>query len=423
MTGFSMTGLILETRHRKTRQTRHTGMTGFFPPKRKKSQYKIAPLTRWFSGFLTIFTNSVTGFVTGLILETRHEPHDGFHDGFFRGFFMVDTAYIQQKLDLLALIGRDTKLTFVARTRGGEWAGACPFCGGSDRLKVQPERGLWWCRQCIGVNTKHWQDAIAYVRKRDGLSFSQAARLCVDLIDGGAVLSDSFTPASFKQTGQPGLDVSDALLKIVEQAEQTLMGQGGDRARYWLCKRGLTVETIQARRLGLMLRGGEISGLYVPHGITIPCFCDDGRVSYVRVRFALPNHRGERYALVAGSLVIPYWVQRDGLPDLFIIEGEFDAFLLAQEAGQFFDVLTLGSVTGRLPDEHLAYLLAYKHIFICTDKDAEGDAAADYLLSVIGRERAMRVVPDAGKDITDMFQAGRDVATWALWVSGLMGLV
>ena len=83
----------------------------------------------------------------------------------------IDTRDLKQRADLLALIGRDTQLRKAATTRGGEYEGPCPFCGGRDRLRVQPERGLWWCRQCSG---DRWQDAIAYVMRRDGSTFPQA---------------------------------------------------------------------------------------------------------------------------------------------------------------------------------------------------------------------------------------------------------
>ena len=61
---------------------------------------------------------------------------------------MTDTAVLRQSVDLLALVGADSRLVKVASTRGGEYAGPCPFCGGEDRFRVQPEQGQWFCRQC-----------------------------------------------------------------------------------------------------------------------------------------------------------------------------------------------------------------------------------------------------------------------------------
>jgi phage/plasmid primase-like uncharacterized protein len=46
--------------------------------------------------------------------------------------------------------GAGVALKKVASTNGGEWAGPCPGCGGSDRFRVWPVdrggRGSFWCR-------------------------------------------------------------------------------------------------------------------------------------------------------------------------------------------------------------------------------------------------------------------------------------
>ena len=49
----------------------------------------------------------------------------------------VDTANLKQRIDLLELIGCDTRLKRVASTPCGEYAGPA-VCGGRDRLRVQP---------------------------------------------------------------------------------------------------------------------------------------------------------------------------------------------------------------------------------------------------------------------------------------------
>lgn len=81
---------------------------------------------------------------------------------------MIDLSNI----NLLNVIGSDTHLKKVAGTGGGEMAGACPYCGGKDRFKVQPYAkpvGRWMCRQC----SPRWSNAIGYLRAK-GLSFVEA---------------------------------------------------------------------------------------------------------------------------------------------------------------------------------------------------------------------------------------------------------
>jgi len=106
-------------------------------------------------------------------------------DGRAGGLIDRDVLERARGVDLLALVGRDTALKRVASTRGGEWAGPCPLCGGGvDRLRVQPAQGLWWCRGCS--RTEHWQDAIAYVVERDRCPFPEAVRTLV----GGPAFPD-----------------------------------------------------------------------------------------------------------------------------------------------------------------------------------------------------------------------------------------
>src|SRR6266487_4070432 len=61
----------------------------------------------------------------------------------------------------------------VASTHGGEWAGPCPWCRGTDRFRIWPNRDphaiVYWCRQC----GKHG-DVIQFLREKEGLSFGEA---------------------------------------------------------------------------------------------------------------------------------------------------------------------------------------------------------------------------------------------------------
>jgi hypothetical protein len=62
------------------------------------------------------------------------------------GSVPVDVGALKQRVDLLELIGRDTRLKRVASTRAVITPSPCPFCGARDRLRVQPARLRWWCR-------------------------------------------------------------------------------------------------------------------------------------------------------------------------------------------------------------------------------------------------------------------------------------
>jgi hypothetical protein len=85
---------------------------------------------------------------------------------------------IKQRIDLLALIGSDTRLELVASPEGGEYAGDCPFCGGRDRFRVQPNACPpgWICWQCSKVSraADRWLDVFVYWQKRYNCDFTTA---------------------------------------------------------------------------------------------------------------------------------------------------------------------------------------------------------------------------------------------------------
>jgi DNA primase len=206
----------------------------------------------------------------------------------------VDAAGIKQRVDLLALIGRDTRLKRVAGTAGGEYAGPCPFCGGRDRLRVQPATRRWWCRRC-GEDT-HWADAIDYVCKREGVDFVEACRRlgALDRELGSASGTSRSRPGSARRAGgavrkgengrarselpladlgscETGESLTTELaedqsptatwqaeaLRFVAEAEAVLWSKAGKQARAYLQWRGLREQTLRTWRIGFQPREGR----------------------------------------------------------------------------------------------------------------------------------------------------------------------
>ncbi len=62
----------------------------------------------------------------------------------------------------------------IGHTNGGEYASACPYCGGHDRFRIWPnegETGRFWCRQC----NEHG-DLIDHLRRQKGMTFQEACQ-------------------------------------------------------------------------------------------------------------------------------------------------------------------------------------------------------------------------------------------------------
>jgi len=350
---------------------------------------------------------------------------------------MVDVEKILKNIDLLALVGRDVKLAKVASTAGGEWAGECPFCGGRDRLRVQPERGRWWCRQC----SDRWRDAIGYVEKRHGVDFKAA----VELLGG-----DHELPPPPARPATPAIEPADQLdverwraagEQLVAEAEAALWAPQGEPARRYLReRRGLDDEGVRAFRMGYVAAErfdelatwglppdvnadtGKPRKVWLPRGVLIPCHVD-GVLRYIKIR--RPDQAagdGKKIVFVKGGH--PALFNADALAGadvVLLVEGEFDAILAHQAGRGRLAAGTLGNAQARLDAARWApYLLHARRLLVCYDADAAGREHGAKVAGLSARAERVRVpvLRPGDKDITDYWRAGGDVSTW---LEGVLG--
>jgi DNA primase len=96
---------------------------------------------------------------------------------------------------------------------------------------------------------------------------------------------------------------------------------------------------------------------------------------------------------------------------IFLVEGEFDALLLTQLAGDLVGVCTLGSASSRKLDERwISHFLGSQKIILVGDNDRAGQDWASALGALNRRMRRVNV--PAGKDITEFWQRKGQVRTW-----------
>jgi len=343
----------------------------------------------------------------------------------------IDASAIKARVDLLELIGADTRLKRVALTRGGEYAGACPFCGGRDRLRVQPAHRRWWCRGCCGG--PRWQDAIGYLQRRDGVDFIEACRR-LGASDGELDRRQRPGPGVRAQqhTDVPHLveDLEPTCawrktgLAFVEEAEETLWSRAGQRAHAYLRGRGLEEDTLRAWRIGFQpdanrrdpaerwglvahTPAGRPAWVRIPRGIVIPWLLD-GRLWQLKVR---TNHVEPKYLAVSGGHPCLYAADTlvAGEPAV-LAEGEFDTMLLWQAAGDLLGTATLGSCSRRLSRDALEYLSGCSEVLVAYDADSDGDRGAEQVCRVLPHARRLR--PPLGNDVSHFQQLGGGVRDW-----------
>jgi DNA primase len=311
---------------------------------------------------------------------------------------VTDVKALLEQVDMAALVQRD--LGSAARREGRWLKWYCPFHADGKTPSLGVVGNRWKCFGCGRSG-----DAIDWLREREGLSFREACQrlAALELSPASGVAtrprqSSSSTPsAAWQERAQEAVDACQA----------GLWSEVGARARAWLNRRGLTDETMRAWHLGFTPCDQKIAGLWVPRGIVIPCLVA-GRAWYLKVRRAAGQ---PKYTQVRGGQIALFGA--DTLPgqDVAVVtEGEFDAMLLHQEVGDLVGVVTLGSAATRLPDAWVPYLLGVRRLLVAYDADAAGaeGAAAWQALST----RTQRLLPLAGKDVTDFYLAGGDLRAW-----------
>ncbi len=324
------------------------------------------------------------------------------------------------QVNLLDVISRNTRLRRVAATHGGEYAGPCPFCGGRDRFRVWPDadRPGYWCRGC----GRHG-NAIQYLRDHDGLSLQEA---CTSLYGDGAYQGSvrRFIPprsrlATCSSGGEPDLFWQDAARVFCMHAMRLLWSPRGAAALAYLRQRGLHDETIRKAALGYnpeaYYDAPELWGfprwdrpLWIPAGIVIPWIVK-GSIWCVRFR-SCHDDPDFRYIQVRGGGNALYRADsvRAGTPAV-VVEGEFDALTIEQEAGDLAAVVANGSSNGGRRARWIATLASASRVLLSHDADQAGDRAAAWWLKRLDNAQRWRPLQ---KDANTMLQKGADVRSW-----------
>jgi DNA primase len=94
-----------------------------------------------------------------------------------------------------------------------------------------------------------------------------------------------------------------------------------------------------------------------------------------------------------------------------LLEGEFDALIVGQEAGDLVAPVATGGVTLGRQVRWVATLARLPHVFVAFDDDPPGERAAAGWLEARSHD-ARRCRPVGAKDPNDMLQAGMDLRQW-----------
>lgn len=333
---------------------------------------------------------------------------------------MTDLAALMAKVDLATLVERGG----VQLHGQGERYGACPKCGGEDRFHVRThgDRDWFFCRQCHPKRG----DAIDFLCWRDGITKSEA----IQQLKNAPSLPQPTRPAVVPgQTHErpPSERWQRRGSAFVQACADFLWTPAGEPALTYLRKRGLSDDNIRAARLGYNRSKrsadgpswGLAEGLTVNAvaGIVIPCeiLGDLWSINIRQMRADVRN----KYVKVTGSKAGLYGANaltRDCVAMLF--EGEFDSLLAQQHAARGVACVTFGTQSKLLSLRWLIALKWARRVLVAYDNDDAGDAGFEAIRKVL--PRAERVHVPEGKDLTEYWQRGGDVASWLQSLTGLL---
>jgi len=319
---------------------------------------------------------------------------------------------------LLDITQQDTQLKRVSTHRGGEYHGPCPFCGGKDRFRVQPERDFWTCRQC-GLHG----DLVAYLVESGRMTKAEA----YNARHGGAVplrgsKTAQLTPPTPEVATPPGKAWQARAWEFVYHCQAALWDDIGKRALAWLRKRGLSDTAIQTGGLGYnsadtwedretwglqgeLDKNGKPKRVWLPRGVTIPWFVgpDLWRVN-IRRPVGDPKYIGPAGW---GNALYNADDLRTDRPAV-LVEGELDALTLDALRGIITPCAT-GSVGGARRARWIAKLALCPVVLVAFDADQAGEDARRYWLKVLPNGRYWR--PFWG-DANAMHNGGVNLRAW-----------
>ena len=330
------------------------------------------------------------------------------------------------------------QLKRVSASKGGEYHGPCPLCGGNDRFHVWPEQGehgSWWCRGCAKGG-----DAIQYLRDVEGMGYKAAcARLGVEPMAAPAAnqipaqrQAQTFTPT---QVAAPEDIWSTKAEAFVQYCHDQLLNNPDQLA--WLAARGIDAVQVVKFRLGfnpanawrertawglpveIKPETGKPKKLWLPLGLVIPVLAD-GLVVHLRIR----RPEGDlRYFVVPGSNRAPLVTRRDA-EAFVVVESGLDAILIDGLAGDLVGVVAMGNDSAKPSADLYPLLTQAAHLSICLDSDeprknkstgrleSPGAKASLWWLSQF--RQAERIPVIGGKDPGEAFKAGVDLRAWVL---------
>ena len=327
-------------------------------------------------------------------------------------------------LELASLQGLSPKKK--GSTRGGEYCSPCPSCGGKDRFILHPHacdgKGAYFCRQCgiKGDGIQFGRDFLGYTFRQALGAMEKASSFSFDCSNCSSVA----IPSQSKQKMDLQRWEKKASEFIQSACQRLAMSQEGLRE---LQRRGFKDNTIVYWKLGFnpverfdhrdqwgledeLNANGRQKKVWLPKGITIP-YSYNNSVKKIRIRQLGINAEERKYVVISGSSSCLSWYGGSLSLPVVLVESDFDAILLWQEAGDLCIPVALGSCSAKPNEEDYNLLRQASTILYALDWDSAGRKAFEYWKLFPN----IKPWPSAnGKSPGDDFLAGVNLKDWVI---------
>lgn len=320
-----------------------------------------------------------------------------------------------------------------AGIHGGEYCTPCPFCKeGDDRFLIWPQRqnkngeyqgGRFSCRKC-----EKYGDAIAFLRQLYGLSYREACERMQIVPKQRNSIPLTRSIVKPKIIDEPSDLWKQKANSFVEWSHNKLLTNAEGLSV--LRERGFRDESIDLFVLGynpqLFFRertdwgvahevkvDGKPRKLWLPAGLVIPTFADDGIVK-VKVRRSewKEGDKFPKYVEISGSKKMLSIYGDTSLHFALILESELDAFLIQQEAADLVYCVALGGSTKPL-DVNTDQLLRNTPVLLfLPDFDEAGAKAWSKWKKMF--PAIQRILTPYEKSAGDYFTAGGNLREWIM---------
>jgi DNA primase len=272
---------------------------------------------------------------------------------------------------------------------GASYSSSCPDCGGKDRFIIWSSN-KYWCRQCGKQG-----DDIQFCRDFLGMSYGEACKK-LNLEKKNRSLSIPSKAKELRIVKIPPPAWQEKALSFTKWAHSNLMNSPLHLSM--LEDRMLSIETIKKYQLGLCVNNkgyrskdffihrrdwglleefksdGTIKKLWIPYGLVIPSFELCGQVIKLKIRRLewQANDKLPKYVEVTGSMQKPSLFGYESHQPTVLVESEFDAMLIQQEACDLCSSIALGGAGKRADAATHEFLTTVPLILFALDFDKTG---------------------------------------------------